>query len=486
MRKLVIALRSTVHPLWVTVLLALLLGRIAHVPDAAAQGGNGGSNGPQLTVLAEALNVRSGPGVTYPAVGLLARGDQAPLIGHHAASGWWQVQLPDGSTGWATDGAAYVAISGNAEDLPEVTAPVPATAGAPASAAAGVQSTTSSPSPSLAKTGGTIVFQVASGGPIYAVKADTLAGTGGTNLRYLTTGMDPALSPDGQWVAFTRWNNDQNGALGSLWIINVDTLTGTGGSGERAILGEIHQPKAPTWSPDGTQIVISMQHGGRVHEERKCGSKPPPREAYDIEVKHEDDGSIKFCYTLPAHPAWGLRLVDVGTGEFEDLPNDLSSYSPTWDPTHAWHLVYDGQRGLVSLDLNQGTSSPLTDDVNDHSPAFSPDGSKIAVSYRQSDHWEVHVLRADGSGRVRLTQTSIRAILEQQVNGQMPKMWNNAAPAWSPDGSQIAFVTDRTGQWEIWIINADGTNPHPLLPGEVQAGLKLQYNGMDERMLSWR
>jgi dipeptidyl aminopeptidase/acylaminoacyl peptidase len=233
-----------------------------------------------------------------------------------------------------------------------------------------------------------------------------------------------------------------------------------------------------------------MQHGGRVQEERKCGSQPPPRGAYDVEVEREvqDDGRIEltFCYTLPPHPYWGLRVVDVASGAFEDLPNDLFSYSPAWDPANPWRLVYDGERGLRALDLNQGTSWALTKDPNDHSPVFSPDGSRMAVSYWQNDHWEVHVLSSDGSGRVRLTETSVRAKLEQMVNGQMPQAWNNAAPAWSPDGSQIAFLTDRSGQWEIWVMNADGTNPHPLLPGEVQAGLNLQYYGMDEQVLAWR
>jgi dipeptidyl aminopeptidase/acylaminoacyl peptidase len=336
-----------------------------------------------------------------------------------------------------------------------------------------------------ASSSGTIVFQTVSGGAIYAIDAD------GSNLRYLTTGMDPALSPDGQWVAFTRWEDTQNGALGSLWVINVDTLTGTGGSGERAILGDIHQPKSPVWSPDGTQIALSMQHGGRVHAVRKCGTERPPREAYDIEIKRDGSG-IKFCYTLPPHPYWGLRVVDVASGEFEDLPNDLFSYSPVWDPANEWHLVFDGERGLMSLDLKQGTIWELTEDANDHSPVFSPDGSKIAVSYWQSDHWEIHVMNADtltgtgGTGRVRLTETSVQARLEQMANGQMPQSWNNAAPAWSPDGSQIAFLTDRSGQWEIWIMNSDGSNQRPLVTAEVLDGITLQYNGMDERMLSWR
>jgi dipeptidyl aminopeptidase/acylaminoacyl peptidase len=452
------------HTMWLAALLALLAGGIAFVPAATAQGGSGGSTGPQLTVLAEGLNVRSGPGVAYPAVGLLAQGQQAPLVGHHAASGWWQVQLPGGGSGWVTGGTAYVSVSGNAAAVPEVAAAVPASAGAPA--------------PAPARRGGTIVFQTATGGDIYAVASD------GTNLRRLTNGLDPALSPDGQWVAFARWNNDQNGALGALWVIKVD------GSGERAVLGDIHQPKSPVWSPDGKQIVISQQHGGRVNEERKCSSQRPPSEAYDIDMNRDEDGDITYCFTLPPHPHYGLRVVDVASGTFQDLPNDMFSLSPTWDPANPARLVFDGERGLMTLDLNQGMSqwaiASLTDDVKDHSPAFSPDGSRIALTYWQSNHWEIQALSADGGGRTQLTQTPIRAILEQQVKEQIPKYWNNASPAWSPDGSQIAFVTDRTGQWEIWIMNADGTNPHPLLPDDVQAGLKLRYDGMEERMVSWR
>jgi TolB protein len=463
MRKLIILPTLTRRYLWMALLSVILLVGGPFAPRAAAQG----DDSPRLAVVAQALNVRDGPGVAYPVFYILGQGDEVSVIGYEPVSDWWQVQLPDGSIGWVSGGSAYVSLSGDMTGLTEMAAATPFT---PAISPATLST------PAVSGTGGTIVFQIVSGGPIYAVEAD------GSNLGYLTTGMDPTLSPDGQWVAFTRWDDTQNGALGSLWIIDVH------GGGERAILGYIHQPKAPVWSPDGTQIAISMQHGGRVSEERKCSSQRPPREAYDIDVNRDDDGDISFCYTLPPHPFWGLRVVDVLTGEFEDLPNDLFSYSPTWDPANAWRLVYDGERGLMNLDLTRSEAAtwPLTTDANDHSPIFSPDGRLIAVSYWQHDHWEIHVLNADGTGRVRLTKTPVRVSLEQIINGEEPWSWNNVAPTWSPDGSQIAFLTDRTGRWEVWVMSAGGSDQRPLLPDEVYEQLHISFNAVDERMLSWK
>jgi hypothetical protein len=53
-------------------------------------------------------------------------------------------------------------------------------------------------------------------------------------------------------------------------------------------------------------------------------------------------------------------------------------------------------------------------------------------------------------------------------------------------GSQIAFLTDRRGQWEIWLMNADGSDQRPMFPEGTLADLTLHYAGVDERMLSWR
>jgi uncharacterized protein YraI len=448
----------------VAALLALgLVAGMVLVPTAAAQG----DGGTRLSVLVEALNVRAGPGVTYAVIGLLVGGDEVAVTGQHVASGWWQVRLDDGRLGWVSGGAAYVQVSGDTGGVPEVAAP-------PTAAAV-----------SAPGRGGTLVFQTASGGPIYAVSVDTTAGTGGSNLRYLTTGIDPALSPDGQRIAFTRWEGPSHGAFGSLWVMNLD------GTGERAIHGDVRQPKSPVWSPDGARIAISIQEGGLLQPERRCGTRLPsePLLADDdgdyFRFKIED-GEFKICYTLLPHPFWGLRTVDVGTGTFQDLPRDLFSYAPTWDPANDWHLVYDGERGLVNLDLNQGTTWALTDDVNDHTPAFSPDGGRLAVAYKQHDHWDIHAMNPNGSGRVRLTQTPLSAIVEQRIRGEEPRSWNNVAPTWSPDGSQIAFLSDRSGRWEIWVMAADGSNQRPMFPSGTLDGLDLRYDFVSERTLSWR
>jgi hypothetical protein len=440
---------SAVQWLAVGLVLAALVANLSFAPAAAAQ-----SSGAHLTVLVPALNVRGGPGLNYPVIDSLSQGTQVEIAGRNSAGTWWEVRLPGGRPGWVSGAAELVQISGTPSAVPEVTAPA-----APAT---------------LARSGGTMVFQTTSGGPIYVINRD------GGGLRQLTIGIDPALSPDGQRVAFTRWQNSGNGSLGSLWVINVD------GTGEQAITTDIRQPKSPTWSPDGKQIVVNMQKGGKLDSVHACGGMPPSDAENFEDILDENGKVVGYCYTIPADPWWYLRVINLADASFVDLPSDTHAFTPSWNPANDWQVVYHGRKGLQNMDVKRDANWPLTTEPGDRSPIFSPDGKKLAVTYRQHDHWEIYTMNPDGSERARLTETPYNITAEQLLKGEPVRPWNNVAPTWSPDGSQMVFLTDRTGNWEFWIMNADGSTQRPLFPAGALNGLKLQYNGVDERVLSWR
>jgi Tol biopolymer transport system component len=84
----------------------------------------------------------------------------------------------------------------------------------------------------------------------------------------------------------------------------------------------------------------------------------------------------------------------------------------------------------------------LTNDaVNDWSPAWSPDGTRIAFArfFDDNQFTDLAVINVDGSGLQRLTTAS------------------GEYPTWSPDGARIAFATARDGNYEIYVMNSDGT-----------------------------
>jgi TolB protein len=84
----------------------------------------------------------------------------------------------------------------------------------------------------------------------------------------------------------------------------------------------------------------------------------------------------------------------------------------------------------------------LTDNnANDSSPSWSPDGEKIAFSSNRDGNYEIYVMNADGSDVTRLTN----------VNNA-----NDSSPSWSPDGEKIVFTSDRDSAFtEIYSMNAD-------------------------------
>ena len=79
-------------------------------------------------------------------------------------------------------------------------------------------------------------------------------------------------------------------------------------------------------------------------------------------------------------------------------------------------------------------------------PCFSPDGKHIVFSSNRDKDYEIYLMEWDGSNQVRITDS--------------PGI--DRHPAFSPDGKHIAFTSNRDGNYEIYIMHRDGTNPQRI------------------------
>lgn len=172
-----------------------------------------------------------------------------------------------------------------------------------------------------------------------------------------------------------------------------------------------------TTTPTGGANQIAF-HSGPVDGEKA------------IVVMHLD-GTRAITLTTGISPVWspdGARLAFVAARE-----SDLDIFVMRSDGT-----------GLTNLTQSRG---------NDDSPAWSPDGQFIVFSSQRDGNAELYQMRADGTDLVRLTTSP----LAQEIQ-----------PAYAPDGGQIVFVSFQAGVAKLYRMQRDGSEAQALTDGPGQ------------------
>ncbi len=108
---------------------------------------------------------------------------------------------------------------------------------------------------------------------------------------------------------------------------------------------------------------------------------------------------------------------------------------------------------ILTVGPDGGSVSQLAGDTTEL-PAWSADGSKIAYADYSDGSADIWVMNADGSDAHQVTHCSCED--------------DCYSATWSPDGSKIAYINDGSPNDQIWVVNADGTDPHAITSNAVE------------------
>ena len=244
------------------------------------------------------------------------------------------------------------------------------------------------------------------------------------------TGIDSGTFPD--WVQPGRSSSVESLSTCSPAISFMDERNGqtdifainSDGSGLRQLTNDAAQELAMSWSPDGSQLIFQRSS--------------------------EADGTTE------------LYLVNAdGSGLMNLTRNPGDDWSPAWSPDGK-QIVFYSQRpgGMALYVMNHADRLKVTDGFAAAMipgtqmgawPSWSPDGKQLAYRQELPGNDEIFVINGDGSNPLNLTRHSA----------------NDLSPDWSPDGKTIVFESMRDENYEIYAVNPDGrqlrrlTN-HPL------------------------
>jgi Tol biopolymer transport system component/DNA-binding winged helix-turn-helix (wHTH) protein len=275
---------------------------------------------------------------------------------------------------------------------------------------------------------------------------------GADYLKQLTTHQEdccPAWSPDGKWVAFSRWTDRE---------VEMYTVPSTGGA-ERKLLTKGVAPKSGglDWSPDGNAVAFAAGDGIdllnlRNSEVRRVTEPPPQSEDWGpkfspdgqriLFVRRRDMGFSEEVIVLPASGGAAVSVASehariVGPPQWSaDGRSIIFSSEHNGEPT-LWKVAVDTREAPVELDEGGWR------------PTVSKRGYRLA--YERATH-NLSVWQVD------LSQPGTKEI----VVGSTSQTDQGPGPQFSPDGKRLAYMCDRSGTMEIWVSDSDGANPYQL------------------------
>jgi Tol biopolymer transport system component len=164
-------------------------------------------------------------------------------------------------------------------------------------------------------------------------------------------------------------------------------------------------------------------------------------------------GTVRDLFFGTERTAWGSTPTWSPDGR--RIAYTVYRYPAFWVPSEVYVMNADGSG---QRNLTEAWGRELF-------PIWSPDWRRVAyivnpcsgVRGTCTGITQIYRMNADGTGRRRLA----RGVTYRQISGQFVSEYR-ATPTWSPDGRSIAFVSDRTGSAEVYVMSADGSGQRRL------------------------
>jgi Tol biopolymer transport system component len=306
---------------------------------------------------------------------------------------------------------------------------------------------------------------------IYKVKYD------GTELTRLTTDpgqdRDPGWSPDGRYIVFQSQQAKVENGQPELYRMDAD-----GNNPIRLTRNNTHEAD-PAWSPKGTSIIFSGDYEGDndilVMDADGANLRRAANRDYDRQPSFAPDGE-RFVFDSSVNNRQLFLASLTGADKPVQLQTGLAkSFSPAWSPVDdrvAFVGRYDGDWEIYTVWGDGAGLERVTDNCwNEVQPRISPDGRWLVFAsdavgdfYSRPDDAACQQARNYNIWRVDLRNPTE----PEQLTTSPAKEWQ---PAWSPNGKQLAFASDEAGNFDIYLMNADGTGRLQLTADQAEDSL---------------